>query len=339
MKATKMEKISIIVPFHNPPLAQFRLCLESLAGQLYDNFEVILVDDGSEDESYKYIVAEYKSKFSGLQIIKQEHQGVGAARNNGIQASAGNFIAFCDCDDYLSNNYLYSLNKAIKDVDLAICGVAEQSYPTINSLVDMHIFSSLPSVYNYVQYVNFSVNKLYKKKIIDDNHIVFDESIKLGEDAIFLARYLSKCGRIRMIEDELYHYLPNIYSAVHAYYPEYWIWESKVIRVQLELFEKYPLNSKEQQFMQYWLFNKIRGIVNYYVDKGHINEVPLQQKKFLSVISNSDIFKKLMENTDYKDNIFMTAKDKKLLWIWCNLGLNYGVKIKKYWKTAAHLLH
>lgn len=334
-----MDKISIIVPFHNPPLAQFRLCLESLAGQLYDNFEVILVDDGSEDESYKYIVSEYKNKIPNLQIIIQKHRGVGAARNKGIQIASGRFIAFCDCDDFLSENYLYSLRKAIQGADLAICGVAEQVYPTINSLVDMHVFSSFPSVYNYVQYVNFSVNKLYKKDIIDDNHIIFDESVKLGEDALFLTTYFSKCCRIRMIEDKLYHYLPNCYSAVHTYYPEYWIWESEVIRVQLGIFEKYPLNDKEQQFMQYWLFNKMRGVINYYVDIGHISEAPLQREKILSVISHSDIFKKLMEDSDYKDNIFMTAKDKKLLWIWRNLGLSYGVKIKKYWKIAANLLH
>jgi glycosyltransferase involved in cell wall biosynthesis len=334
-----MEKISVIVPLHNPPLAQFRLCLKSLAEQLYDNFEVILVDDGSNDKSYRKIVSEYESQFKNLLIITQDHQGVGKARNKGIQTASGDFIAFCDCDDFLSDNYLYNLRKAIQGVDLAICGVTEQFYSTFNSLVDMHIFSSFPSYYNYVQYVNFSVNKLYIKSIIDDNHIAFDESVKLGEDAVFLAAYFAQCRRIRTIEDKLYHYLPNAYSAVHTYYPEYWAWESEVIRLQLEIFEKYPLNPREQQFMQHWLFNKIRGAVNYYVDIGHINEDSKQREQVLSGITSSDIFKKLMDNLYYNDNPFLSQKDKRVLWIWQHFGLRNSVKIKKYMKLANRFIH
>lgn len=324
-----MEKISVIVPVRNPPLAQFRLCLQSLAGQLYDNYEVILIDDGSDDKSFENIVTEYKDKFSDIKIIRQEHQGVGVARNNGIQSSSGDFIAFCDCDDFLSDNFLYNLRKAIQGVDLAICGVTEQFYPTFNSLVDMRIFSSMPSSYNYVQYVNFSVNKLYRKNIIQDNHIIFDGSIKLGEDALFLATYFSKCNRIRTIEDKLYHYLPNTHSAVHTYYPEYWDWESKGIIAQLKMFGTHPLNFMEQQFMQHWLFDKVRGAVNYYVDVGHINEETLRRKAILSKIMQSDIYRKLMIDSNYKNNIFLSSKDKKVLWIWKHFGLENSVKIKK----------
>lgn len=334
-----MEKISIIIPLHNPPLAQFRLCLESVSKQIYDNYEVILVDDGSDDETYKDVISEYKNIIPNLRIIIQKNQGVSAARNTGIRAASGKFIAFCDCDDFLSDCYLYSLQEAIYNVDLAVCGITEQFYPTINSLVDMKIFASFPSVYNYVQYVNFCHNKLYKKSIITDNDIFFDEDIKLGEDSVFLADYFSKCRRIRTIDNSLYHYLSNNGSAVHTYYPEFWEWESKVIRCQLRTFGKYPLNFKEQQFMQHWLFDKIRGVVNYYVDLGHVNVNSQEREKIADKIMKSDIYKKLMENSEYKSNMFFNAKDRKVLWIWHHLGLEYGIKLKKYMKLTAKFIH
>ena len=85
--------------------------------------------------------------------------------------------------------------------------------------------------------------------IRDSNNISFDSKIKLGEDALFLAKYYRYCNSIRCISDRLYHYVPNAMSAVHNYQAAYWEWEEKVVDAQWKMFHQYPLTSGQEQAM------------------------------------------------------------------------------------------
>lgn len=312
-----MEKISVIIPVHNPPLARFRLCLKSIASQIYENYEVILVDDGSTN-NYENVLNDYRGKIPGLQVIKQECGGVSKARNNGIAHATGEYIAFCDSDDYVEDNYLYSMAKAMDSVDLVICGVTEQSFPTIDSKVNGSIFSAFPSKYIWLQYVNFSVNKLYRADFFRDYGLQFDESVFLGEDALFLNSYLKHCSRICTISSNLYHYLPNPDSAIHNYKPDYWQWEKRVIEAQLDFFTRIPLNDNEIQFMQRWLYIKFKGAINYYIDN---ENNPIALHRYLKEIEKNSYFEKLYSIWDYKLNPCLNAKDRVFLKFWKNLGV------------------
>lgn len=322
-----MITISLIVPVYNPPLDRFRLCLKSLADQIYKDFEVILVDDGGW-EDYEYVVNEYASLLPHLKILHQDHKGVSAARNNGIRSAQGEYIAFCDSDDFVEDNYLYSMAKAIPGFDLVICGIAEQFFPVNESKVNKSIFASLPSRYNWLQYTNFCWNKLFKKEIIINNNIFFDENIKLGEDALFLNQYFSCCNRIRLLSANLYHYMPNLNSATHSYKYEFWDWEQLVIDAQYKFFTQYGLNEFEVKFMQRWLYIKLKVAINYYLDN-EIDKRKLHNR--LSQIVSNLYFPKLYAMTDYNHNELFNRKDRVFLWLWSKLGIK-GIKIGRFLK-------
>lgn len=114
--------ISVVVPIYNME-KYLRVCLDSIKKQSYSNFEVILVDDGSTDNS-KEISYEYVNSDSRFRLIIKENEGVSSSRNVGIDNSKGKFISFIDPDDWVEENYLEFLYQKLveSDSDISICG-------------------------------------------------------------------------------------------------------------------------------------------------------------------------------------------------------------------------
>ncbi|MCU6715639.1 glycosyltransferase family 2 protein [Megasphaera butyrica] len=311
--------ISVIVPFYKTPIVRLRYCIESLLAQTYKNFELLFIDDGNSTK-YENLKSEYGKTDSRIQFIYQENAGVSAARNNGIQHAKGKYIVFCDSDDFVESNYLYELHKAIQGCELAICGVADQWFPVIESKVDMRVFCSLPSVYNHIQYVNFSVNKIFNASIIRQHRIVFDTNVKLGEDALFLSEYFKYCRRIHTISANLYHYLPNSFSAIHKYESAYWDWEQKVIQAQLEMFTQYSLSQYELAVMKFWMYEKLKGTFQYYYFSKEENK-----NSFIKEIMNSELYIFLFKANDYAKKYIFGRKKKFNLFLWKHTGIT-GIK-------------
>ena len=117
---TKKTLISIIVPVYNTE-KYIECCLDSIMKQDYPNFEVILVNDGSTDES-GIIIQKYKEKYKNISYIKQENKGVGAARNAGIKVAKGDYISFVDSDDLIMEDYCSHLLSIIGDADIVVAG-------------------------------------------------------------------------------------------------------------------------------------------------------------------------------------------------------------------------
>lgn len=116
---TKKTLISIIVPVYNTE-KYIERCLDSIMKQDYPNFEVILVNDGSTDES-GIIIQKYKEKYKNISYIKQENKGVGAERNAGIKVAKGDYISFVDSDDLIMEDYCSHLLSII-GVRYCCCG-------------------------------------------------------------------------------------------------------------------------------------------------------------------------------------------------------------------------
>lgn len=118
-----MTDISVVVPIHNVEV-YLRTCVESILNQTYQEFELILVDDGSVDQS-GIICDEYSKKSSKVRTIHQNNQGPSAARNKGMEVSEGKYITFVDADDYIEICYLENLWQSVKeyDADLVISGM------------------------------------------------------------------------------------------------------------------------------------------------------------------------------------------------------------------------
>lgn len=111
-----MVKYSFIVPVYNTE-KYLKKCLDSLVKQTYKDFEIIIVNDGSTDDSYK-IIDNYNNKYNFIKVITQKNKGLSEARNSGVRKSAGDYLIFIDSDDYVEKDLLKNIDKKIGDVDV-----------------------------------------------------------------------------------------------------------------------------------------------------------------------------------------------------------------------------
>ncbi|MCQ2173672.1 MAG: glycosyltransferase [Bacteroidales bacterium] len=201
-------KISVIVPVYKAE-AFLRKCLDSVVSQDYSDWECILVDDGSPDCSGE-ICEEYAAKDSRFKVFHKTNGGASSARNLGLDNARGEWIVFLDADDSFQSEYLKTIYNYIGNADLAICGfnVGGMTFiPDINegTLLKLRDYSSRKVLIN--DYYSSTVwAKLFKRKLIESVHLIFDESICLSEDTIFTREYLFQCDTVCLVPYTLYNY-------------------------------------------------------------------------------------------------------------------------------------
>lgn len=195
----KNSLISIIVPIYNSE-KYLEECLESIINQNYTNFELILINDGSNDNSTNICEA-YKKIDSRITVIHKENGGVSSARNYGLKIATGEYICFIDSDDYITFDYLIELieNMQNLDTDLVIQGNPNtdiySSYLNHPHLVDANdyeiLFNQLKTIYN-----GFLHCKLLKREIIEEHRLKLNDEIHFCEDLLFLLEYIKYCKNI-----------------------------------------------------------------------------------------------------------------------------------------------
>lgn len=206
-------KISIIIPVYNAENTLNR-CLDSIVNQEYKNYEVILINDGSTDNS-KQILDEYKDKYTNIIVKHKINEGVSSARNMGLEIASGEYIMFADSDDFLSKDCLKTLINEInsKNIDLITSSFFE-IYPEgnivehnilKNSYTGLKIINNLPDYYFIEGFIHPCWGKLYKRKIIINNNIKFEKQ-SLSEDTVFNIEYLKYCKNIGFLNEKLYYY-------------------------------------------------------------------------------------------------------------------------------------
>jgi glycosyltransferase involved in cell wall biosynthesis len=184
--------LSIIVPVYNSEKT-ITQCLDSILAQTFQNFECILVNDGSTDKS-PAICDEYAQKDNRIKVLHKPNEGVSAARNDGIKVACGEYIAFVDSDDTIHTEmyeHLYN-NIITRNCDVICCGF---TYKNKNYLLSNEYYQgSRPGIIYALDNADlFGVvwNKLYKSKIIKENDIKFPHGCSFGEDFIFSLKYFS----------------------------------------------------------------------------------------------------------------------------------------------------
>ena len=207
----KKELISVVIPFYRAEKTIGR-CLDSIVNQDYYNLEILLIDDGSDDQSIE-MGKEYARRESRIRLLRQENKGVGMARNYGIQEACGEYISFVDSDDWLDLGFY---GKAVKNglfekkPDMVWMGhideIAEDLFQVYrlkeNKIIDLD--NSEEACKDY--FVRYLCNKLYRNDIIKNNHIYFTNQYNYGEDSIFVLRYLSYAITCMLTGDVYYHY-------------------------------------------------------------------------------------------------------------------------------------
>lgn len=205
--------VSIIIPIYN--VEEFLpQCLDSAISQTYHNLEIILINDGSPDNS-EVICLEYAKKDNRIVYHKRKNSGASASRNFGIDICKGDYIFFLDSDDYLSPNCIACLVDHARNGKFAITGYyidysdegrvvkADQSYGVYEDIesfmLDFHKY--------FATKTNFIWGRLFETKILRDSEIRFDPTIALGEDLLLDIEYYRHCQKgFDLVEDCGYYY-------------------------------------------------------------------------------------------------------------------------------------
>ncbi|TPR14814.1 glycosyltransferase family 2 protein [Apilactobacillus timberlakei] len=210
-----MDKVSIIVPIYNAH-EYLATCLQSIKNQTYTNIEVIMVDDGSTDDSSR-ICKEYVDIDARFKYIYQNNSGVSAARNKGLGNVNGKYLIFIDSDDYVDNNHVeLMVNEISPDVQMVVTGyyknIKSKKIPMIPNNASVSVKKFYYKMFTDDSIGGYSVNKIYRLDIILNNMILFDSSISFGEDILFVAKYLNRINRIKICCIASYHYRENSLS-------------------------------------------------------------------------------------------------------------------------------
>lgn len=202
-----MDKISIIIPVYKVEKYLDR-CVESVVNQTYENIEIILVDDGSPDNC-PAICDEWAKKDSRIKVIHKQNAGVSAARNSGMKIAAGEYIGFVDSDDYIEPEMFEKLAAGISQsrADLAVCGFIKYEKPvSAEKDFDCTAEDSKVMLFGCDYYEGYIWNKLYSAKVIKENGIRFDITLRMCEDTLFNFDYLKCIKKVHICTYIGYYY-------------------------------------------------------------------------------------------------------------------------------------
>ena len=197
-----MNKVSIIIPVYNSE-KYISKCLDSVLNQTYENIEVLVINDGSKDNSIN-ILKEYEKKDNRIVVIDKENEGVAKTRNMGIKKATGEYIMFIDNDDYIDEDYVEKYLSSNNGEDIVI-----GSYKRTD-IKDKVLFKyNLDENSTWSKYVVLAPwAKLYKKEFLINNKIEF-LNYGIGEDVYFNLLCYSKTNKIKVINDFKYNWFYN----------------------------------------------------------------------------------------------------------------------------------
>lgn len=201
-------KLSIIIPVYNAEMYLIE-CIERIRNQRFCDYEVILINDGSSDNS-KVICERYEKLDCRFKLINQKNQGVSKARNEGIKKAVGDYILFIDSDDYIENDFLNTIINNLEDTQL-LCYGYNKLYKTkkVPIILNENIDRKENVEYEILFGENiggFLWNKIFKREIIINNNLNFSENIFYCEDLLFVVKYLQCIKKAKYINKIGYYY-------------------------------------------------------------------------------------------------------------------------------------
>lgn len=209
--------ISIIIPVYNAE-SFLRDCIKAVLSQTYDDWELILVDDGSTDESPQ-ICDEFSQRDSRIIVIHKQNGGVSSTRNRGLELAKGEYITFIDADDSINPNYLETLyeNACKTGADIVICGrdaIGTDSCK-ITKVEDCVFSSDKSKIFTDKKYwfhISTPWGKLFSADLIRNNNLRFDETISYAEDRKFVCEALIYADIISFTSETVYSYFERTNS-------------------------------------------------------------------------------------------------------------------------------
>lgn len=203
-------KYSVIIPAYNAEKT-IKRCIDSLLQTSRDDIELILINDGSTDHTEEICMI-YAEKNRNIRFFSKNNGGVSSARNVGLENAKGKYITFVDSDDFVKNDYFAILDKILRiNPDFSILGKAVYdganyiSEPGAEKILDnANETTDFLSKALRKQQLNSPVNKVFSRKLIEDNEIRFDERLPIGEDKVFVVQYIMHVTSVVIIDYPIY---------------------------------------------------------------------------------------------------------------------------------------
>lgn len=305
------ELLSIIIPVFNGELC-IEKCVKSIEKQKYSNYELILINDGSTDNTFE-ICERLAQKNKKIKIFNKKNTGVSDTRNLGINEAKGKYIQFVDADDEIYPTLSSKLIDLIKkeQADLGICGYTViKNKKEINKVNENKNCNNYDLDFLYEKYLLHPIwNKVYIKEKISN---MFDKRITLGEDLLFNINYLKYNSKIAFLPENLYRYNVTTTKTLSSKYSENLIFVNKLIYTKInELYKQYyKTKYNKDSINKIFYKNIIHNINNISINKKLTNK---EKRKLIKENLNS-----LKELHDSK-NIFIRYEMIEIIIMFYNL--------------------
>lgn len=281
-KGTRMgkRKLSFIIPAYN--CTEFMdETIGSVITQLPDDCELVIVDDGSTDETAQ-LLKELESGQENIRVMYAAHGGASTARNHGLDMAEGEWVTFMDCDDCLvegffekamplldeeTDLYIFSFDRVefmreeggvIKERVIPLT-VGDCTYPIVSDFADKYVRSRNLLVYS-------PCNKFYRRALLDENGIRFKDGMPFGEDRLFNYDYLMHCGQVRTSSIRMFRYIQrNPDSASNRAYPDYFNTIMMLHKAKMDCFltlSKGTTQSEKRAFTGYDLSKEVGRMID-----------------------------------------------------------------------------
>ena len=265
-----MYKISVVVPVYNNE-KYLSKCVDSLLAQTLKEIEIILVNDGSTDQSGA-ICDEY-AKNPKVRVVHQENRGPAIARNNGIQLATGEYIGFVDSDDYVSSEMyeeLYSI-ASCNNIDIVTCGcniiqgenIMPKSIPLeANRIIDKREIDKLLCTANEKHLLWFPWKSIYRTEIVHNNNILFP-NLNNGEETIFILESMLNSKSMYYIDKPHYNYVQTPNSLTRVKYKENYLERlEKLYLLKVETYKKYDSSGYEADTYKYTMTHTLPMLIS-----------------------------------------------------------------------------
>lgn len=342
MKELNQDLISIIVPAYNAEKYLNR-CIDSLVNQTYANIEIIIVDDGSKDNTPE-MCKQWAQKDSRIKVIHKENQGLGLARNTGLVNASGKYVSFLDSDDFVDLEMYEKMYEQLrqKQADTCYCSLdiysnTENKVIKNNTNIRTGVFDGKEVLLDIIgadpKYPSDCVREMsvcasiLSNELIKNNGLEFvSERDYICEDFIFDIHYLSRSKKTVVISDGFYKYCVNEGSLTHRYFPKRLEKEKKVYEKACE--DLRIIFSEDEYLTRYnrLFLGRIRNCIIQEVKYSHLDKKTIKHN-IKAIVSDRLVHKVILEYPIHKCVIKQKIFNYAMKYKWISI-LYYLVVMK-----------
>lgn len=345
-----MIEVSVVVPIYNAG-KKLEKCIKSILNQTFTNFELILVNDGSTDNSIN-ICKKYELKDNRVRVIDKKNEGSIATRNRGVMEASGDYIMFVDADDYIATTAIEKLyiDAKDKDLDIIVCNTYKVlgDRAIIKQINNSHYFKNdkiyegndikdkLAEAYLHGHPFPASIHsKLYKRELLLSSGKYLDRIKFLGDDMYYNLEMFLKAQKVKVIREPLYYYRTGGFTS--RYMPHHFYDIVNGYEIQKEVIEEYYIDTKVERYkgISIMLLNSLRTSL-YNVINSNLKEKEIKEL-IQEYVDNSSIIEAS------KDEGSIEYFDKEYLDAILNKNIDYlyelGKAVKKKQKFKSTLIN